>query len=158
VFGQLVAERRRYFGPGIALAVDLLRFARFFNQFGQPARALALLDAAAPMSVEHFGEADKTTLLVRAAQVEALVALNRVAEAQALTEKVLHPEDLLGGDNLALARYLRCRAALKLAQGDTKAAREILRSAGDAAAKLGKGSRDYFLRESLPVRQRLSRA
>ncbi|MDO7841847.1 serine/threonine-protein kinase [Sphingomonas immobilis] len=158
IFRLLIADRRRYFGPGIALAVDLLRFARLFNQVGKPAKALTLLSAAAPMAIEHFGEADKTTLLVRAAQIEALIDLDRLTEARALAEKVANPEQHLDSDTLALARYRRSRAALTFALGDPTAARNILITADDAAAKLGKGSREYFLRETLPIRRRLSRA
>ena len=57
-----VADRRKLFGPSLALAVDMLKLGRLHLKIGNPRAALPLLNEAAPMSTLYYGKNSDPTI------------------------------------------------------------------------------------------------
>lgn len=111
---QSAELRRELFGPSAALANDLFVLGKAQLRNGKPAEALATLREAVAMMEAHLGR-QPTMLLFYATLVDALVALDRLDEAEAVVRDV---EPLMAeAESLQRGTMLRARAALRLAQG-----------------------------------------
>ena len=135
---DVIARRRRYYGPSIALAVDLLYLARILNVLDQPSRALAALGEAEPMAVDHFGSYSQPVVQIRLAQVEALARLGRVKEATAMFASINPVASRLTGGGVSAVRYLRVKALLAGVSGDRAGALRQITATRDLAEKLGR--------------------
>ena len=150
-----IAQRRRHHGPSGELAIDLLRYGRLLNQLDHPAEGLTALRTAAPIAADYFGEQSEANMQVRIATAEALAALGRVDEAQAIFDLVTRSINRLRPNDLLQARYLRSRAALRVARGDPGPAATDLNAAESIARKAGRGA-DLFRQETAVIRKRLA--
>ena len=154
VLASTIADRRRYYGPSIALAVDLLRYARLLNQQGKYLAALQVLGSAAPMADEYFGVQSHPSRQIRIAQVEAFAMSGRVAEARKLLTSFARPTNDGDLQSLTMARFLRSEAALAFAEGRPGVALDKLRRADATAAKVA-ANVEYFRAETNDLRRRI---
>lgn len=131
---QSAELRRELFGPSAALANDLFSLGMAQLRNGKPAEALATLREALAMMEAHLGK-QPSMLLIYAALVDALVALDRLDEAEDVLREV---EPLMAqAEPLRRGTMLRARATLRLAQGryeeclaDAEAAEALFESLG----------------------------
>jgi non-specific serine/threonine protein kinase/serine/threonine-protein kinase len=151
-----IAQRRRQHGKTGELAIDLLRYGRLLNQLDRPAEAWAALRATMPIVTDYYGGHSAAMLQVRVAAVEALATLGRLDESRLMLAIVDRSAHLVRQDNLLQARYLRSRAALRLANGEPGATLSDLNAAEAIARKAGRGS-DLFVLENAAIRKRLKR-
>ena len=141
LFGTVAATRRELYGPSFSLAVDLLQHGRMLNQLGQPAEALKAIDEARSMAAEHFGPKGSLPLLIDLSRADALIGLDRIAEAQATLAAVEPRMREYGKDSIENGSLLLVRAQIAFKQGDAVAAvatlneaEKIFRSMGPAGA------------------------
>ncbi|WP_447725973.1 protein kinase domain-containing protein [Sphingomonas koreensis] len=152
-----VAQRKRQHGATGELAIDLLRHGRLLNQLERPAEAWAALHNAIPIAADYYGGQSAAILQIRVAGAEALAAMGRVNESQSILAVVERSADRMRRDSLLQARYLRSRATLRLAMGQSGAAMSDIRTAAETARKAGRGA-DLFTLEAEPIRRRLKPA
>jgi eukaryotic-like serine/threonine-protein kinase len=153
----VIKDRRRLFGPSLALAVDLLKLGQIFVKIDMPNAAIPLLTEAAPMSALYFGINSDPTFQISLTTADALADSSRLAEANAMIMKAVSYANKQGAGSISYGLYLRTRANLNLAAGDLGKAEADLNSA--EAIFLSKGSRgDKFRPAVAKVRNRLERA
>lgn len=128
---EVVEQRRRYYGPSIALAVDLLHLGRLLNQRDRCGEALPLLLLAAPMAAEHYGDRSQPSLQIKIAQAEALAMTGAAPNAAALLRSLTEIHPASDPPSPTLARYWRSSAAVGLATGNRAvAALDMSRAVG----------------------------
>jgi tetratricopeptide (TPR) repeat protein len=141
---DVITMRRRYYGPSIALAVDLLYLARILNVRDRPTEALAALREAGPMAIEHFGPNSQPVVQIELARVDSLTRLGRVEEARARFASIDPVASRLTGGGLNAIRYLRVDALLAGVSGDHASALRKIIAARNMAEKLGPGGEALF--------------
>ncbi len=152
-----IIQRRRQHGATGELAIDLLRYGRLLNQQERPAEAWAALRNAMPIATEYYGDQSVAILQIRVAAIEALAMMGRASDSEALLKHVDQPIRNARRDNLLQARYLRGRAAVRLAAGSLAQAASDLSAAETSARKAGRGG-DLFALETAAIRKRLKSA
>jgi non-specific serine/threonine protein kinase/serine/threonine-protein kinase len=140
LFGKVATTRRELYGPSYSLAVDLLQHGRMLNQLGRPAEALKNIDEARLMAVTNFGAKGSLLQLIDLARAEALLRLDRSAEAQAVLSAVKPKIREYGRQSVESGAFLLVQAQIDARNGRTTAAtildeaEAIFRSLGPAGA------------------------
>lgn len=144
LFGKVAGLRRELYGPSFSLAVDLLQHGRLLNQLGRPAKALTAIDEARWMAAEHFGPKGSLPLLIDLARSEALLQLDRVAEAQAVLATVEPKMREYEKESVEYASLLLVRAQLTSRLGNVTAAAAAVEEAERIFRSLGPAGAGYL--------------
>lgn len=152
-----ISDRRKLFGPSLALAVDLLKLGQLYVKDDKPRAALPLLTEAAPMSTRYFGSNSDPTFQIALATVDALADLSRLQEARDHLARVENYAIRQGPTSISYGLYMRSHAHLDVAAGDLENAKTRLDIAD--AIFHSKGARgDKFEAAAAKTRKRLERA
>ncbi|BCW87918.1 Serine/threonine-protein kinase PknD [Alphaproteobacteria bacterium SO-S41] len=114
---EAVGLRRELYGPSAALAGDLFGLGMALLTSGKPAEAVPVLEESATMMETYAGRAPQTAIPIAYARVDALCALHRPDEAEAVLKAVDDLAVEAGNTSLVYGMYLRARAAIRLEQG-----------------------------------------
>ena len=143
VLKRVVTDRRKSYGRSVALAVDLLHYARALLMVGREREALIAIDSAIPMSIELAGVDAQPTALMTLVRVEALLALGKVSAAEKAFEEYARlnkpriSTPVLAGSEAIVAAILAYR------KGDVVIARSSLNSAKSVFADFRDGIVDH---------------
>lgn len=135
LFRKVGETRRALYGPSYSLAVNLLQDGRLLNRLGRPADALKAIDEARSMAAENFGSKGSLLLLIDLGRAEALLRLDRVAEARATLDSVRQQIAKYGVNSAENGSMLLVEAQAALRQGDRAAAMKT----ADGAERIFKG-------------------
>lgn len=157
MLATVITDRRKLFGPSLALAVDLLKLGQLYVKNDKPAAALQLLTEAAPMSVLYFGSNSDPTFQIAVATTDALADLSRLGEAHDTLVKAEDYAIRQGTGSISYGLYLRSRANLSIAAGDLGSGSADLNVADSIFLSKGTAG-DKFKPAAAKVRKRLNRA
>lgn len=139
IFRKAVATRRELYGKSYSLAVNLLQHGKLLTELGRPAEALPIIDEAQAMAREYFGTKGSLTLLTGLARAEALIAMDRIREAESALAPIDSEIQNLGLESADYASLLLTQAMLALKRGDLKGAKVKIDRADAISRKLGSG-------------------
>ncbi|MGH6612762.1 protein kinase domain-containing protein [Sphingomonas sp.] len=154
---RTVSDRRVMYGRSLELAVDLLYHGRLLNQMGRPAEALAALDEAAPMAIEHFGAWSRPSVQVILARIEALASLGRVGDASSALTQIEPDLRRAGLQSLDYGVYLRTRGIIRLAERRFDECRADL-DAADVIFTAKASAGEAYKARTIKIRQQLRQA
>ncbi|WP_447762011.1 protein kinase domain-containing protein [Sphingopyxis panaciterrae] len=155
IFRSVSRTRRELYGPSYSLAVNLLQHGRLLMRLGRPAEALKAVDEARAMAAENFGSKGSLPLLVDLARAEALIRLDRPAEANMLLKKIAPEVREHGTKSVEFGSLLLVETQAARYRGDKAAAKSLLDQAErtfQASGAAGAG----FQSEIAAVRREMS--
>lgn len=157
MLNAVIIDRRKLYGPSLALAVDLLKLGRLYTKIGKPTEALPLLIEAEPMSDRYFGANSDPSFQIALARVDALAYLSKEAEANIALAKAGKYARSKGASSLDYGTYLRSRANLHIAEGKLEASEADLDAADAIFSAKGTEGKKYKP-AAAKIRERLNQA
>lgn len=144
LFRKVAAMRRELYGASFSLAVDLLQHGRMLNQLGRPGEALKIIDEARSMAAANFGTKGSLLLLIDLARADAMLRLDRVAEARNLLNTIKPSVREYGPQSVENGSLLLVYAQLNKKNGDSAGGEAALNEAEKIFRSLGPAGAGYL--------------